>query len=528
MTGRYHWNRSWSEVGDKAGVQNKDSDRFRDVQAFKDYAKTVGRGITKDETSDLYEHWRTSGKPTTYNKEDKIISPYGMQGPMGGRSANTTGFNTREAELNKQSLDSTTPSPTTPTDGDNVTTTSTTTPGTYQADDYSGIIPASHPLRNPMTNQLGTAIMDQMGGQPSNALLTAKRQGADALTRKMGDVRATTAAQSFGSGQYGQGAAINALMQTEQAGAQAIGQFSGKIASLASQEQQAAQDRALEFLDMEERARSGMADDLLREQDNRQRNWLDTYRLMAEADPYAASEFKDKMLGETYSFEASDEAGLKDDQYKVDQTMVETENKIISEEENTPGIVEASFGVDEDGVVYNKATGSPVSTANESIIRSKLYNTATIPGAIGNTGTGFEVTDPSMTIDWISNAYDSTDKITQTSFAQFKQGLPGSEGHSILNENLNTLKATEFTSAPEGMDVNYRTPGWQFASKEYLTSEGILLEDGRIDSRKSIVNISGKAYQVLNYDNDSKMVTVIDLETPGAVNTTINLYTEGM
>jgi hypothetical protein len=523
---RYNPNRYWSEVADQAGIQNKDSDRFRDVQAFKDYAKTVGRGITKDETSDLYEHWRTSGKPTTYNKEDKIISPYGMQGPMGGRSANTTGFNTREADaLSKQNMNDTTTSPTTPTDGDNVTTTSTTTPGGYQSDEYSGIIPAAHPLRNPMTNQLGTAIMDQMAGQPSNALLTAKRQGADALTRKMGDVRAATAAQSFGSGQYGQGAAINALMQTEQAGAQAIGQFSGEIASLASQEQQNAQDRALQFLAIEEAARSGMAGNLLEERQTQQQNWLNTYKLMAEADPYAAAEFKDKMLEETYAFEATEEAGLRDDQYKIDQTMVESENKILSDIEDNPELLELAFGVDQDGVTYNRATGNPVSSTNEAIIRSKLYGGATVPGASGNASTGFEITDPALTIDWISNSYNSNDRLTQSTYAAFKNSLVGRDGSSIQIARLDELSRTELVSAPVGMDVNTRVPGWQFASGEYLAENGILLPDGRINPQQSIVSIGGKAYKIEDYRDNS--VVVRDLETPGAVNTTINLYTEG-
>ncbi len=96
-------------------------------------------------------------------------------------------------------------------------------------------------------------INDQMGGKESNSLLHAQQSGNEALARKSQDIRGAAAQNSIMNGQLGQGMAQTGKMQAEMQTMQAMGDFQTNMAGLAAQEQQQAQQNALQALGLMQR-----------------------------------------------------------------------------------------------------------------------------------------------------------------------------------------------------------------------------------------------------------------------------------
>lgn len=107
----------------------------------------------------------------------------------------------------------------------------------------------SGPINNTqMGLSLQNNINQQMAGQESNQLLSAKSAGAEALARKAQDIRGAAAQNSIMNGQLGQGMAQTGKMQAEMDTMTALGDYQTNMAQLAGEENQKAQDRALAAL----------------------------------------------------------------------------------------------------------------------------------------------------------------------------------------------------------------------------------------------------------------------------------------
>ena len=136
-------------------------------------------------------------------------------------------------------------------------------------------------LDSAMGKQLVDNITQQMGGRESNQLLNAKQSGNEALARKAADIRGAAAQNSILNGQLGQGMAQTGKMQAEMATMQQMGDFQTNMAGLAAQEQQTAQQRALQALGLmqqdtqiAEMKRRGIIADDLNEKEYDQRGQL--------------------------------------------------------------------------------------------------------------------------------------------------------------------------------------------------------------------------------------------------------------